>query len=274
MPKRAQKRPRSPSSPSSERNSCHSGNSDDESYAEEVSDTDDEMFAEEVSDTDEEDTSSVDFDEHSEQGDPGELDNVPLSERLKELSTFLSFKENAPFIPVIHPFTDLRSGVQQDSGLDHNSSCIEIFKAFVSEEFVDMIACQSNLYKEKKITDLKNSKKLKKNSRLKKCYNITMDEIYTLQAIFIIMGIVKKPTIELYWTEDHMIETPFFGDCMTLVRFQNILSVLHFSDEIDSVDKLYKIQPVLDYLRERFQSVFKVFQSVVLVKIFRLTSHS
>ncbi|XP_018367242.1 PREDICTED: piggyBac transposable element-derived protein 4-like, partial [Trachymyrmex cornetzi] len=98
--------------------------------------------------------------------------------------------------------------------------------------------------------------------RINKCDSITMDELYTFQALLILMGIVKKPEIKMYWCKDPMLETPFFSKCMTLVRFQNILAMMHFSPETDSQDKLYKIRPVVEYLKDRFQSIYRPAENI------------
>ena len=47
-------------------------------------------------------------------------------------------------------------------------------------------------------------------------------------GLTVLMGIVKKPTFESYWSEEECIETPFFRKYMSRNRFQNILTHLHF----------------------------------------------
>ena len=44
---------------------------------------------------------------------------------------------------------------------------------------------------------------------------------------------------------------------MPLKRFQTILCLLHFSEETESKDKLYKIRPIIEYLIDRFQSIYR-----------------
>ena len=246
---RRQKRIRFPSPSSSECDSLKD-NSDDEFLAEEVSDSDEGSTLSNIFQR---------FDELSEQehSEDEDTDDIPLSIRVDQMKKKLNFVENANFVPKVHPFIDNNCGLQNNCGLNNNSSCIEIFKAFVPEECVDMITCQSNLYKEKKITDLKNSNKFRKNSRLNKCDDITVDELYAFQALTILMGITKKPHIEMYWSSDAMIETPIFSKIMPLRRFQTILSLLHFSEETESTDKLYKIRPIIEYLIDRFQSIYR-----------------
>lgn len=75
----------------------------------------------------------------------------------------------------------------------------------------------------------------------------------------IVMGIVKKPSIEMYWTRDSMLSTPFFGRFMSRNRFQSILSNLQVTGEkpAGNTDKLYKVRPFLDMLETSFPLFFK-----------------
>ncbi|EFN81495.1 PiggyBac transposable element-derived protein 4, partial [Harpegnathos saltator] len=88
--------------------------------------------------------------------------------------------------------------------------------------------------------------------------DISDDEMYTFHALLIIMGIIKKPTISMHWSRESIIETPIFSKSMSLVRFENILSMLHFtSDETDSADKIAKIRPITEHYLECFQSIYR-----------------
>lgn len=72
------------------------------------------------------------------------------------------------------------------------------------------------------------------------------------------MGIVKKPSYTMYWSTDHTIQTPIFAECMSLRRIQIILQFLHFVDADEgSIDKIRKVRPVLEYLVERFQEIYR-----------------
>lgn len=75
------------------------------------------------------------------------------------------------------------------------------------------------------------------------------------------MGIVKKTSIEAYWSTDPCVSTPFFGKFMSRNRFQWILTNLHMAPEPDRVqdrptDKLYKIRPFLDMISKNFLSYY------------------
>ena len=49
-------------------------------------------------------------------------------------------------------------------------------------------------------------------------------------AHLIVMGILKKNSLEQYWSRDSILNMPFFGHYMSRNHFQNILWNLHVSD--------------------------------------------
>ena len=81
-------------------------------------------------------------------------------------------------------------------------------------------------------------------------------EMRVFRMIFY-MGIIKYPIRRLYWsTKTHI---PFIADNMSRNRFHDILSILHFNDNLGCVtDKdspdYDKMLPLITYLHEKFQS--------------------
>jgi hypothetical protein len=69
-----------------------------------------------------------------------------------------------------------------------------------------------------------------------------------------------------YWYTDPLISTPMFADIMSRDRFLLLLRFLHFNDNEyqPSDDKLYKIKPVIIYLRERFSKIFVPYQNLCI----------
>ena len=87
-------------------------------------------------------------------------------------------------------------------------------------------------------------------------------EIKTFFGLTILMGIIKKPSVSLYWSTDEVIATPFFSDKMSRNRFEDISSYLHFNnnEEVppDNEDRLYKLRTVIDYLTEKFKTHYQL----------------
>ena len=84
----------------------------------------------------------------------------------------------------------------------------------------------------------------------------------TFLAMIVLMGIIHKPRISMYWTKDGMVSTPVFSQLMRRDRFLFILRFLHFVDNkiYNPVDpdknELYKIREVSDMIRRRCSEAF------------------
>lgn len=89
--------------------------------------------------------------------------------------------------------------------------------------------------------------------------------MYIFRALIMLMGIIKKPALNMYWSRDPLIQTVIFSQCMSLVRFQNILASLHFTHDDDNIsDKLKKIRPVSDYLINKFQTIYRPSENICI----------
>ena len=74
-------------------------------------------------------------------------------------------------------------------------------------------------------------------------------------AIVLYMGVVKYPSIALYWNRDAFYKNNFVPPLISRNRFQLLLSFMHFSDNQDpqeNEDRLIKVQKMLEILEESF----------------------
>ncbi|XP_051158548.1 piggyBac transposable element-derived protein 4-like [Leptopilina boulardi] len=123
---------------------------------------------------------------------------------------------------------------------------------------MDMICFQTNLYHESTLANRTKSGTIKKNSRILKWEPLYPDELFVFFALKILMGIIRKPEISMYWSTDPYLETPCFRRYMKIDRFQEINSYLHFFDnETGITGKCDKILPIFNELIERFQKVYR-----------------
>ena len=102
--------------------------------------------------------------------------------------------------------------------------------------------------------------RLKKNARLTSWVDLDSGDIQSFFGCFLLMGVVKKPTIESYWEKDEVFATPFFRKIMSRNHFQAILSNLHYCDdteerqkEDEDRDRLKKLRGFIDKINDSFK---------------------
>ena len=77
-------------------------------------------------------------------------------------------------------------------------------------------------------------------------------------GIIIEMGLVQMPEIEYYWNKSKLFGSEVIQNTMSRDRFELLLKFLHFSnnqEEHADQDRLFKLRPLLDFLRARFKSI-------------------
>lgn len=129
---------------------------------------------------------------------------------------------------------------------------IEVFSHFAGNEFFELICKETNKYALMSFAD-QNRKKLKSDDNWEDC---DPNEITAFFTLCIIMSVVKKPSLQSYWSTKEIIATKIFSKVMTLRRFQSIMRFLHFADntECDPSDKLKKIRPIVTYFGNKFKA--------------------
>lgn len=160
--------------------------------------------------SDEESDTTENTDNNLQQSDSDSESNEPLSTRWENFLKDLTWTEDSSFQPIIHPFNDPNASIQEDCDLNINSSPLEILKSYFSEDMMEMICIQTNIYAKEKINKLRAANKLKQRSRILQYTDVYCDEMYIFHALTILMGIIRKPSIEIYWSNDIMLQTPFF----------------------------------------------------------------
>lgn len=112
-------------------------------------------------------------------------------------------------------------------------SPLEYFYKFLSNDIIDLMVEQTNLY----CVQLKGTS-----------LNVTTDEMKDFIAINILMGVVTMPAYTEYWS--NFLRFNKIADIMSLKRFQQIRRNLHFVDNLrDDGDRYYKIRPFLEKVR-------------------------
>ena len=102
-------------------------------------------------------------------------------------------------------------------------------------------------------------------AQLNKWEDTSLDEMKLFVAYLIVMGILKKNSLEQYWSRDNILNTPFFGHYMSRNHFQNILWNLHVSnpDETNPLkgeadhDPLFLVRPMVDMMQRNFHTKYR-----------------
>jgi len=125
-----------------------------------------------------------------------------------------------------------------------------LFHQFFTEELIDLIVFQTNLYATQK---------------MKPFQPTNSSEIRAFIAINLIMGIKRLPSYRDYWSNNPILHDSYISQVMTVKRFDWLLGNLHINDnslmpkrgDLD-FDKLYKVRPLLDVLSNRFVECYEL----------------
>lgn len=190
-------------------------------------------------------------------------DSSPDSPATPDPATDWTWSDGDNFAPETFIFDDSQSGIRDDSITD-NSREMDFFLLFFTEEIVQLIVRETNRY----FGFMAAGTVMLATSRLLQWTDTNMSEMYSFFALVMLMGLVKKLNYRDYWSTDPLHSTPIFSKVMSVNRFTNILRSLHIIDNMlpipDTPDRMRKIRPVFDYLRQRYKSVFAPFRNLVI----------
>jgi hypothetical protein len=86
------------------------------------------------------------------------------------------------------------------------------------------------------------------------------------------MAHTKKNRISDYWSTDHLISIPMFSQLFSRDRYLYLLRYLHFNNNQHHRpgDRLFKIQPFLNHLIDKFKTTLVPYQNLVIDKFYAL----
>jgi hypothetical protein len=139
----------------------------------------------------------------------------------------------------------------------HVTDIVDTFELFFSKELVNTIVRETNRYAEQFLR----GRELAVRSTARAWKPVTEGDIYIVLGLFMLMGIVQKPTLRSYFSTKRVISTPGFKDVITRERLEIICKFLHFSDNetvsnFEGPVKLFKIFPVILHLNNKFQELY------------------
>ena len=164
----------------------------------------------------------------------------------------------SPHVPMVHAFSDQSRIMVPTEGFQP----IDFYKLFVNDDLLNSFVVCTNKYAEKWILE---NPALKPRSRVLSWMPVSIKEMTQFIGLTLLM-LIKKPTIDQYWSNNILYHTPIFPAIMDRDRYQIILRFWHFTDpeQVQTGDKLYKIRPLLDHLYELFQTTYTPSAEVAL----------
>ncbi|XP_048511375.1 uncharacterized protein LOC125500990 [Athalia rosae] len=144
---------------------------------------------------------------------------------------------------------------------DNNESIMDIVNLFIGSDLIKHFVRESNRYHYEIVEKDKITSKTKKMER-----DVTVTEMKKFSGLIIFMGQVKDVLYD-YWSTDPSIETPFFSKVMSRNRLLQIMQSWHFCHNNDippNSQRLTKMQPVIEYSKEKFNNVYKPDQQLSL----------
>ncbi|PNF40775.1 hypothetical protein B7P43_G17113 [Cryptotermes secundus] len=137
----------------------------------------------------------------------------------------------------------------------------EVASLFFGDSFFDLLCQETNRY------CLQHREAYDRTNKVLKWVDVTSTEMKIFLAIIILMGLTKRENLKDYWSSDPFLEIAIFGKLMSRKRFEQIWWCLHFNNnevQPQPTGRLFKIQPLLDILVEKFQTVYKPEQQLSL----------
>ena len=121
-----------------------------------------------------------------------------------------------------------------------NSTPVDLMNVFITPDLVRTIAEETNRFAVERSD--------RRLPHQQAWMPTNPEEIGAVIAIAVLMGIVQKPSVRSYWSNDPLLQTPIFSKTMSRDRFSLLLKYLHFVPKEEEIqnDRLKKIRPVLD----------------------------
>ena len=100
---------------------------------------------------------------------------------------------------------------------------VSVFRTFFTEEILNLITDQTNIYG-------KGKKQSSNQRKISKWKDVSRKEIKLFLRLVILMGINDLPTIKLYWSKDMMFHNTFTSWIMSRDRFLDIFYNLYLTN--------------------------------------------
>ena len=96
--------------------------------------------------------------------------------------------------------------------LPRNATAEDYFKLYIDDKMIDYIVTQINFYSAQ--YHEKEQENLRPHSLVHEWKPTDRPEMLTLLAVLILMDIIQKPRLTMYWSKDSILATPIFNQVM------------------------------------------------------------
>ena len=114
-------------------------------------------------------------------------------------------------LPRDFPFTG-NSGVQVPTA---GFEPIDYFALFINDDLLNCFVTETNRYAD----DFIDSTDLRRNSRANDWKDTDLNEMKQFLGLLFLMGIIHKPSLDMYWSKDPIYSTPLFSAIMREIVF-------------------------------------------------------
>ncbi|XP_054281132.1 piggyBac transposable element-derived protein 4-like [Macrosteles quadrilineatus] len=134
---------------------------------------------------------------------------------------------------------------------------LDVFNAFLDNDFWQHVATETNNYAKETIKK-KNEAGGVGKTIYSEWFDTTADEMACFYTLCVLMSLVKKRTIQSYWSPNAVTETPFFRKVMPFRRFLLLSTFFHLTDNNRKPvnDKLWKLRYVIEYMNRKFSHLY------------------
>ena len=95
--------------------------------------------------------------------------------------------------------------------------------------------------------------RVRQSSRMNHWQDTNGSEIKQFLGIVMYMGLVKYPSIHMYWSKNEFYKNSFVPNIMTRNRFQLLLKFIHFSSETElPTNRLKKVKDLVEVMEKNF----------------------
>ncbi|KAJ8940574.1 hypothetical protein NQ314_010652, partial [Rhamnusium bicolor] len=138
---------------------------------------------------------------------------------------------------------------------------IDIFKYFITDEVLDLIVTETNIYAHQEL-----HKRHKDKSRIKSWTDTNTDEIRKFLGVTTAMGLAPLPSLNNYWSKDSLYNNKYIASAFSRDRYRLLLRFVHFAnnEDMNPDNRLYKLEKILGLLLENYQYVLQTGRDLVI----------